>query len=826
MITSEPVRALAIASLVIAASLPSAPAAAAIWPSAAERVTAELGSADPAVRRAAAERIADLPSAAARKLAARALSDPDALVRLAAVEVALELSLPEIADKVLPWLAETEPRLRLAAAEALRRQPSPRAVAQLGRALSDSDPAVRAAAARALGASESADAVLPLLGRLDDTVPEVRQEVVLALARLGDARAVVPLIGKVEDARPGVRAAVARALGDLGDARSVGALVLSLRDADDDVKISALAALGRIGDPGAAPSIVAVLGARPAPLVRAQALKALGRLGTPEALNVLLGELSHDEPGRERQPVLSALERAGPSAIALIRACLSSSSGGERSNGCALAASASRDRQSAPLIVAAIERGSVAPAIGLEALGQLGERSVVPAVLEHLQTTDPRVRVAARRAADALLDPLVPDGRAVDPIARALAAPRLTRDERTELMRLLGRTGSARAAATLLPLASSATDPLLREAALEALGSIGPAGQDSVLLEALGDEHAGVRRTAALALRRVASAQIGAELVTRLERAAEQDRRALALALGGALSRVQDEKLISRVAVLLAASREGERDELIEALSRATARTSATEVLYKLAGKGSAAADRAKVAEALGASPRARAFIGQLANDVDGAVRANAVWALGNIGVAKDAELLRRALSDRDVAVAGNAGAALGRLAARTKSTPGSELCRALGDTRGYVRSGALSGLRLAGQRCDPALERRLLAQDQSEAVRTAAARLIASVKPEALDQRALARCVSEDPSSDVAKVCESPELAPAPAREPVTAFVVPAGETAPVPRAPFALVLADGSVRLGLTDRRGALFEPAAPRGELGLTVPAPLAR
>ena len=46
------------------------------------------------------------------------------------------------------------------------------------------------------------------------------------------------------------------------------------------------------------------------------------------------------------------------------------------------------------------------------------------------------------------------------------------------------------------------------------------------------------------------------------------------------------------------------------------------------------------------------------------------------------------------------------------------------------------------------------------------------------------------------------------------------------MPRAPFALVLPDGLMRLGVTDRRGALFEQAAPRGEVMLEVPAPLAR
>jgi cellulose synthase operon protein C len=818
------VRAL-LASVALSLSLTAASAPAAIWPSAAERVTQELGSPDPAVRRAAAARIGELPSAAARKLADRALVDPDVEVRLRVVPIALELSLAGVADKVLPWLAESEPRLRLAAAEALRRQPSARAVAQLGRALADSDPAVRAAAARALGASENPEAVLPLLGRLDDTVPEVRQEVVLALARLGDARAVVPLIGKVEDARPSVRAAVARALGELGDSRSVGALVLSLRDAEDDVKIGALAALGRIGDPASGPSIVAVLESRPAPPVRAQALRALGRLGTPEALNVLLAELSHDEQGREREPVLQALERAGASAIELVRACLRGPAQGDRNNGCALAASASRDPKSAPLIVAAIERGAVSPAVGLAALGRLGERQVVPAVLEYLQDGDPEVRVAARRAAYELLDPQQPDGRAVDPIARALSLPRLNRSERTELMSLLGRTGSPRAAQTLLPLAKGATNPQLRAAALDALGAIGPAGQDAVLLEALSDESPAVRRDAALALRRVASPALAPELVSRLERASEQDRRALALALGGALAETRDEKLLGRVARLLAASRDGERDELIEALARSSS-PAAVAALKRLCEPGSSAADRAKVAESLARTAAGLPLLRALARDVDSAVRANAVWALGSAGEAKDAEVLRRALTDRDIAVAGNAGPALGRLAARGKVAPGAPLCAALRDARGYVRAGALAGLRLGALRCDPVLERRLLAQDPVEAVRQAAARMIAAAKSEPLDQRALSRCVSEDPSSDVAKVCESPALVSGAASEALTVFVVPAGESAPVPRAPFALVLADGSVRLGLTDRRGALFEPAAPRGGVSLTVPAPLAR
>jgi cellulose synthase operon protein C len=59
-----------------------------------------------------------------------------------------------------------------------------------------------------------------------------------------------------------------------------------------------------------------------------------------------------------------------------------------------------------------------------------------------------------------------------------------------------------------------------------------------------------------------------------------------------------------------------------------------------------------------------------------------------------------------------------------------------------------------------------------------------------------------------------------------VAVYVVPDGQRAPLGRAPFALVRADGLLRLGLADRRGEIFEAGAPRGAIRLGVPAALAR
>ena len=151
------------------------------------------------------------------------------------------------------------------------------------------------------------------------------------------------------------------------------------------------------------------------------------------------------------------------------------------------------------------------------------------------------------------------------------------------------------------------------------------------------------------------------------------------------------------------------------------------------------------------------------------------------------------------------------------------------------MRANALAGLSVSGARCGGSLIRDLLAHDPAEAVRIAAADLLARTPPEA-DRRALARCADEDKNATVAIRCSHPAPIPA-GTDDLAVFVVPfdagrsspkaaVGRDAPAPRAPFALVRADGLMRLGIADRRGELFEPFAPRGVIHLAVPAPLAR
>jgi len=83
---------------------------------------------------------------------------------------------------------------------------------------------------------------------------------------------------------------------------------------------------------------------------------------------------------------------------------------------------------------------------------------------------------------------------------------------------------------------------------------------------------------------------------------------------------------------------------------------------------------------------------------------------------------------------------------------------------------------------------------------------------------------VADDKSGMVAVACRAPTTILA-GSSPSVVFVVPDGRTSPLPSAAYSLARADGLIRSGLADRRGAVFERAAPKGDLRLVLPAALA-
>ncbi len=825
------------ASLVLVAwSSLSTPAAAMVWPNTIEQVERDLASEDVSDRRKAAEALLELPQSAARRLLPRALADADPHVRMAAAEAAIRVRFEPASQVVRGWLSDREARVRQVAAQVLGVfSPDREAVAGLGRALADPEVDVRLAAAQALGSTRLPEATLALLGHLDDSNPQVQVAVISALERLRDPRSIMPLVGKIQDTRSIVRRAVARALGTLGGPRVVSGLVLALRDSDPLVRVAAVVALGRSGASEAVDALASVLEQDDDITVRVTAVEALGMHRNERTARLVIGTLDSNR-AELRTQAQQTLVRIASSVVDTLGDCLRDQPSPLRADGCALALARSGSPKAFAWIRTAWEQRAVSASAALEAFAALQDPQSLPIVLEALLSDDPTIRRHAVVAAGEVLRRAAPDGRAVEPIAVALGRTRGKPQERVALITLLGQTGEPRAAKWLLPFAGQKAPLRLRVAALHALGRVGARQHSQLLVQALEDEHPRIRREAAIALRRMGDAAVAPALLTILEQASQQDRLAAALALAGPLSRADDPKIAKRVARLIAGSGGGLRDALIEALGRMRGAEGPRQLVQLAAS--SRGETRQKVAEALAEHRSQAATLMQLAADRDSRVRANAVWALGIAGSAQALPLLSEALTDRDVAVAGNAAAAMARLFQGMKPAKAgaqnplepvpAALCAALEDERAYVRANVVSALRLLGQRCAKHPARWLVVRDASPLVRQRAARLLQSrseLSPE--DTRALERCVAEDVDGRVAAACLEPTTAAAAPKEAqdVVVFVVGGGETQPTKQAPFALVLADDLIRLGVADRRGAVFEARAPVGEVHLEVPAPLA-
>ncbi len=789
------------------------------------------------------------------------LQASDARLRAAACTLIEASPTPRSVTALARVLGDAKATVRRAAASAMGSSGMSDAVSPLLGHLDDGSSAVRFEVVRALGRIGDQRAVVPLVSKFHDQSSNVRREAARALGQLGDKRATAPLMLALRDASPAVRVQALEALGKLIASDAVPAIASLLSSVGSDAATTALAGP-----------------------VRNAALRALGRIRTPESVKLLVDALRKEGPiaydSHAAAPARRALLLAGKDAIKALIATLDASPSPHLASAAVLTLGLLEARSAVPAILRATQRGTVALDASLQSLERLGDDRALPFVLEHLDDADARIRRVAVSVASGLLEPGDKDGRAVDVVRARVLDLSAPLGERIALVRLLGRTGSPRASKLVLSLAK--TKPTaLRIAAVQALGELGAPSDkvDAALLDAIGEQSRRLRSAAAWSLAQVGGENAARKLLHRLGVSAEQDRGAIGIALSGALARSATAALVEQVGSALGTLPGRSRDALIEGLGRMKS-AAAGQLLAKLT-KSPDVDDRRKVAEALAGHADHEPSLLALLRDPDATVRANATWSLGSKGSAAAIKPLQGLLTDLDVSVAGNATIALARVGARNKqpapptsppptatpSTAGSSaagsstagatnaappagaanaappagpaaaLCAVLSDYRPYVRAGALAGLRLLGSGCAAGKIRHLLARDRSWRARLAAAELLLAVSRSApspaaasndavLDRRALTRCAVEDRDASVAARCaEKTTQASTAITHEVLVYVVPDGKTAPVARAPFALALSDGTMRLGVADRRGALFERSAPDGPLTLAVPAALA-
>jgi HEAT repeat protein len=300
-------------------------------------------------------------------------------------------------------------------------------------------------------------------------------------------------------------------------------------------------------------------------------------------------------------------------------------------------------------------------------------------------------------------------------------------------------------------------------------------------------------------------------------------------ALEGITSRIPLDEATNALAKNLDLRSPAQWDGIFQALARSVSPV-ALPWLQQFAASPHGAMRRAAAAGlgAQKAGPVTQRLLEGLARDKDLPVRSEALWSLGLAGGESSVKILVENAQSPATEMAINATGALGRLAVRLQAQDVAqrELCPLIKAPHSYVRVNALVGLSLSRVRCGRGdVERDLVAHDPSPAVRRQAALLLQNTGLGADDSKTLDRCSRTESRPEVAEVCQGgPPLGTdeAPSqRKSATVFVY--GPKGPLPEvhAPYTLRLGNGLLRVGHTDRRGAVFEAETPPGPLTLESP-----
>ena len=413
-----------------------------------EPLIALLGDADLAVRQGAIGALNSIGHPEMSDRIRTLLEDTDFRVRESAVKIAGYFGYPTCADALLDRCLDTDETVRAAALEHVAFLDDERCLPVLTAAIERDTPRARAAAAQALAHVESREALAVLRRAIDDPDPWVRYFSVTSLGRHGD-RLSLPRLERMaaEDGAHHVRIAAIGAIGDVGIA-------------SDDAAVPMLAAFADASDDELAVA----------------AVRALGSVEAPSALEALRHALAAVQPGRRAAAAQALARRGGAPAIELLQWTAAADSDPDvmRAAIAGLSRIGAGASASAGPAVAALAAVAGEPSRRADAIAALARVPVdaIRRVGDCLSSRDPSVR---RAVVEAL-------GRLTHPNASAYVMTALTdgdasvRQLAVTVLARLGTRGVARAFAGL-----AATDP-----------------------------SEGVRRAAAIALRRLAKGQVDA----------------------------------------------------------------------------------------------------------------------------------------------------------------------------------------------------------------------------------------------------------------------------------------------------------------------------
>jgi HEAT repeat protein len=274
---------------------------------------------------------------------------------------------------------------------------TPAAITVLREALKHPLPDVRQWAASALAELKDSRSIPALIDAIKDRSLQYRESFIMALGYIGSPSVVSDLLEILKRDEQNLWASTAQALGHIGDKSAVPALIDKLEYADSNTSVAAIQALGELGDLAAVPVIIEALedtADSRLSLKRQYAADALRKLADPSAVPALIVALM-DADNEVCWNAVKALGAIGDPAAgpALIEA-LKIGDNFDRREDHRIVYEAMRivgrfgDPVAAPVLIARLKDSENEQIVAVDALGDLGDPTIVPAMIEHLDLPD------------------------------------------------------------------------------------------------------------------------------------------------------------------------------------------------------------------------------------------------------------------------------------------------------------------------------------------------------------------------------------------------------------------------------------------------------
>lgn len=336
-------------------------------------------------------------------------------------------------------------------------------------------------AAQALGKIGDPAAVDALIGCLENERFEVQMAGAEALGQIGDRRAVVPLIDHFDGVTDVAKTAIIKALGQLGGKEALDMLIKLLEAPGNTYRRSyAASALGETGDPLAATALTKALTDEDW-MVRKSALESLEAVGGKLSLEDLIRLAKHHDRFVAEKAIDSLGDLRDPQALDTLIELLENPERVEQARNALMKIG----KPAVPILIDTVQgKDSFTQGAAIYALGEIGSKDAVPALVEALRTGTWPIRIITAKALGNL------GWRPETEADKALSAISL---RQWDVVRKLG-------AQTFDLLMDALTERSLRVEVLQALGDTGQPQALDVLLRNLEDPSWQVRNSAAQGL--------------------------------------------------------------------------------------------------------------------------------------------------------------------------------------------------------------------------------------------------------------------------------------------------------------------------------------